>query len=316
MNKKILKSLACIVSGLGIVSTIPFISTSCNKQEHKPEPLPVECLKIETDADDNVVLKGFSDEFIQNENKGTGKYSSFVEIRVPSNVQVIADNAFYEISGFNIPSRFEQLIFEKDSKLTKMGQAAFFNAPFKYIDMSSCDLLSTFENFPKNPTFGRLANLLDFDFSENNPYFGIPKNIGNSKILVKKSSPTEDPVWTNDSLAVESLACGDINFPEQITSVKHYAFLRNYSIRSISFDSSSVTLDPESFQFNDYLTKITFKNLDDISNFTAANSALEGLPEGGTIYAKTQELANAILQKLLTTLQTKFNTWTAKAIGK
>ncbi len=85
MNKKLIKTIASVACGLGITSTIPFISTSCGCSHKFVEvDVPSEIYNI----DENGILQGFK------EDEDLREYSNCNTLKLPANVKGIYDYAF------------------------------------------------------------------------------------------------------------------------------------------------------------------------------------------------------------------------------
>ena len=120
-NKKLLKTILWVTSGIGFAASIPFITTSCGSSSVKLNPLPYEVYKY--DSNDSTILTGFTDEFLAD----TSKYSQYDTIEIPKNVTSIVNNAFYNDSEKNsiIPSFIKNLTFASESEIETIGKEVF-----------------------------------------------------------------------------------------------------------------------------------------------------------------------------------------------
>ena len=118
MNKKLIKTLASITCGLGIISTIPFAATSCgSSSDFVPEnALPYDVYDIQ-----NNILLGFKNGIDLSE------YKNICDIiQIPSKVASITDNAFYNGSTVSaIPTFIKNLTFANGSQCTSIRENAF-----------------------------------------------------------------------------------------------------------------------------------------------------------------------------------------------
>ena len=90
MNKKLLKSIICAASGVGVATSIPFAATSCGCSS-KDDVIPPNALPYEVyEIDANNVLIGFTEEFLAN----PSAYDMCDTMQIPSRVISVADRAF------------------------------------------------------------------------------------------------------------------------------------------------------------------------------------------------------------------------------
>ena len=119
MNKKLLKSLVSITSGIAIVSSIPVLVSSCSAKESKVS-LPESVYYI----DENDVLRGFR------EGINLSQYDGICDaIQVPAKITSIADGAFTDYTNAElrskIPPFITKIIFEEGSNCSSIGVAGF-----------------------------------------------------------------------------------------------------------------------------------------------------------------------------------------------
>ncbi len=116
-NKKLLKTVLCLTSGIGLATSIPFIATSCGSSSAKTNILPDEVYKY--DPNDSTILTGFTDEFLDNPNA----YSQYNTMQIPASVTSIGDNAFNN----KIPSFIKNLTFADGSNCSSIENNTFSN---------------------------------------------------------------------------------------------------------------------------------------------------------------------------------------------
>ncbi len=123
MNKKLIKTIASITCGLGVVATIPAMSTSCNCSSWIKNAIPKKYLDIS-----DGVLKGFKNTFVADEHINDG----YDTLLIPKDVVTIAAHAFDsdEESSIVIPTYIANIIFENNSKINNIESYAFNFAGF------------------------------------------------------------------------------------------------------------------------------------------------------------------------------------------
>ncbi len=122
MNKKLLKSILCIASGVAIATSIPFATTSCGSSSSEEEinALPEEVYDID---ETNSILKGFSQDFLDNQTA----YSEYDTILIPDRITSIGESAFENASATTIPWFISHIKFTKNSNCVSVGYRAFIN---------------------------------------------------------------------------------------------------------------------------------------------------------------------------------------------
>ena len=158
MNKKLLKSIVCIASSIGVASSIPFATTSCGSSS---DVLPKNVLPYEVyEYDENNVLQGFK------EGVDLSKYDGICNtMQIPAKVTSVKESAFITAQlKTKIPSFITKLTFAEGSSCSKIGQYAFAKAPsLSYIDMVNC-----MQNFTiSNNVFGGCSKLTSVNFPNN-----------------------------------------------------------------------------------------------------------------------------------------------------
>ncbi len=116
MNKKMIKTIASITCGLGIVGLISTTSTSCNNHSWPKNAIPKEYLNIS-----NGILHGFKDTFIPSEHINDG----YDTLSIPKDVITIAQSAFDFEDHTQLPSFVRNIMFEDNSKINSIEHYAF-----------------------------------------------------------------------------------------------------------------------------------------------------------------------------------------------
>ncbi len=121
-NKKLLKTILCVTSGIGFATSIPFMTTACGSSSTKTSILPDEVYKY--DPNDSTILTGFTDEFLAD----TAKYEQYDTMEIPASVINIDYGAFYNIStnATTIPTFVTKLTFANGSKCSVINKLAFY----------------------------------------------------------------------------------------------------------------------------------------------------------------------------------------------
>ncbi len=198
-NKKLLKTILCITSGIGFATSIPFMTTACacGSSSTKTNILPDDVYKY--DPNDSAILTGFTDEFLANPNA----YKQYNTMEIPASVTSISESAFYNQLTLqtDIPLFIKNLIFADGSNCSSIGQAAF----------ALCSSIK--------------------DIKIDNNYFHDEQlgTKGKAVITGKRGQIS----WNDSSVAVGSLACGDIVIPANVSSIVDYAFGGCSSLTSI-----------------------------------------------------------------------------------
>ncbi len=121
-NKKLLKTVLCIASGIGFATSIPFMTTACGSSSTKTSILPDEVYKY--DPNDSTILTGFTDEFLAD----TAKYGQYDTMEIPASVTSIAEQAFAPGFASIIPSFIKNLTFADGSKCASIKSGAFYSS--------------------------------------------------------------------------------------------------------------------------------------------------------------------------------------------
>lgn len=137
MNKKLLKSIICVASSVGVVTSIPFAATSCGTTYVGILPDNV----YDIDKTTNI-LEGFTESFLSNPNP----YKLCNTMQIPASVKSIANSAFS--SSKNIPSFITNLTFAENSNCSSIGIEAFnvFSSLIS-INFSNAIKLSTIDQY-------------------------------------------------------------------------------------------------------------------------------------------------------------------------
>lgn len=115
MNKKLIKTIASITCGLGIVGLISITSTSCNNHSWPKNAIPKEYLNIS-----NGTLYGFKDTFIP-----TDHANDYDTLLIPKDVITINRGAFDFDSDTALPLFVRNIMFEDNSKINTIQDFAF-----------------------------------------------------------------------------------------------------------------------------------------------------------------------------------------------
>ncbi|MDE6477442.1 MAG: leucine-rich repeat domain-containing protein [Mycoplasmoidaceae bacterium] len=132
MNKKLIKTIASITCGLGIVGSIPFASTSCGCSSEKINSLTQSVYDIDQTTYE---LKGFKDDFLNNPDSEIyqDNFKDCDTMIIPAKVTSIAINAFFTYNyqtqrvETTIPEFITKLTFAKNSKCSLIGAGSFSN---------------------------------------------------------------------------------------------------------------------------------------------------------------------------------------------
>ncbi len=272
-NKKLLKTVLCIASGIGFATSIPFLTTSCGSSSIKLNPLPEEVY----DIDSNGILNSFTADFLTNPNA----YSKYNTMKIPARVTGIFEWAF----DGDIPDFVKNLHFAKGSNCSSIGDGAFNNcSSLTTVDLSNCANLSSIGS----DAFLDCTSLTSIDLSKctnlssistsgfqecnsikdikiDNDYYHVEQLGPKGKaVIAGKNGQTS---WNSSSIVVGNLACGDIEIPDNITSIGREAFFACSSITSVNFPSGLTTIGENSFAYCKNITSITFSsNLNSINN--------------------------------------------------
>ncbi len=259
MNKKLIKTIASITCGLGIVGTIPAIASSCGGQSETEEiinPLPEDVYNI----DQNNVLKGFTSEFLDN----PSAYSDCNTMLIPASVTSIVDNAFYHNYASTIPSFIKKVTFAKGSKCNSIGSNTFAREDYSastttliLIDLSKCSSLTTIGS----DAFRYNTSLASITFPSSLESIG-ETTFGSCRQLIS------------------------VTFPSSLKTIGAYAFIGcNLLLNNIKWNAwaGNTTLDPTSFSGVCRNGIVTVTNpIDDEHNSAALLAYLKqygGLPD-------------------------------------
>ncbi len=314
-NKKLLKTVLCVTSGIGFATSIPFMTTACGSSSTKTSILPDEVYKY--DPNDSTILTGFTDEFLAD----TSKYSQYDTMKIPASVTSIADNAFYNASTdvTTIPAFITKLTFADGSNcsvinnnafdgcssltsvsfpsgLTTIRSSAFSNSGLTSVDLSNCmNLSSIYQN-----SFTDCFSIKDIKID--NDYYHVEQLGPKGKVVIRGKSGTTS--WNDSSIVVGNLACGDIEIPASVTSVGYQAFYCCASLTSVIFPTTNLTLIDE-FAFNSCssLNYIAWNLPDNYSNIIDLSQyAFFGISSKGKVKSLNTSIASS--QELLDWLKT------------
>ncbi len=117
MNKKFLKSIISIATGISVSTLIPFATTSCGCSSEGNKSLPNSGYDIDETTN---VLKGFK------EGIDLSKYDGICNtIQIPARVTSIGNEAFLNNSKTTIPSFITKLTFAARSNCNSIGYISF-----------------------------------------------------------------------------------------------------------------------------------------------------------------------------------------------
>ena len=225
-------------------------------------PLPDEVYNI----DENNVLRGFTQEFLDN----PSAYGERSVMQIPARVRCVADNAFFIPDSSQptstIPSFITKLTFAKGSQCSTIGQSAFRASgtsgqepgEITYIDLSNCtNLLSigqsgfcrrnklTSIKFPNNlssigmNSFGWCYSLTTVNLSNCN-------NLSSIGMYAFFACPLSTPL--------------DLSKYINLTSIDAFAFFECKS-HSITFPGSLQIIGDSAFEFCRSIEEIIWNNL-------------------------------------------------------
>lgn len=260
----LLKTLVSITCGLGIISSIPLVSTSCgcsNKIQIKALPRDV----YEIDETTHT-LKAFKDDFLNKPNSEIykDKFKDYNTIEIPSDITSIADNAFV-LSGEEaietlIPDFIHNLTFNGGSKIEKIGQFSFYNSTsLTSVNLSNCENLTLINNFAfmncpiKSVDFSNcknLATIASHAFANCSAIDSL--DLSNCTKLAT--------IADNSFMRCSSIAFVDFSNCLNLSLIDGYAFWECSSIKSINFNNCSKLATIKQFAFCD-CSLITSVNL-------------------------------------------------------
>ena len=138
-NKKLLKTVLCITSGIGFATSIPFTTTACGSS--KPIPVDKKILPYEVyDIDQAGVLNGFKSGINLDE------YNDGIcdTMQIPASVTSIGDDAFAN----KIPSFIKNLTFADGSVCSSIGYNTFSLSTFiTEVNLLRCTNLSAINSY-------------------------------------------------------------------------------------------------------------------------------------------------------------------------
>ncbi len=176
-NKKLLKTVLCITSGIGFATSIPFTTTACGSS--KPIPVDKKILPYEVyDINETTgVLNGFKSGI------DLSQYDGICDtMQIPASVTSIGDNAFNN----KIPSFIKNLTFADGSNCSSINSVSFYDA----LQLTSVTFPSSLEKIDAG-SFGncRSLNYIAWDLPvqyENN--INIDTNAFDEYFLPKKGT--------------------------------------------------------------------------------------------------------------------------------
>ncbi len=211
-NKKLLKTVLCITSGIGFATSIPFLTTSCGSSSTKTNILPYEVY----DIDQAGVLNGFKSGINLDE------YNDGIcdTMQIPASVTSVANDAFYD---GKIPSFIHSLTFENGSNCSSIGVYTFTGSTgLTSVDLSRCIKLSLISL----GAFSRCNSLTSI-------------NLSKCVNLLQISSDS----FTNCT----SLYSIDLSNCINVSLIGQHAFNRCFNLSSITLPSSLTKIDYGAF---------------------------------------------------------------------
>ena len=312
MNKKLNKKLLNLIALCsGITATVAVgiggvIYSLRQEKNGGDEPvdqkvLPEEVYKINESTNElegfNISAKPETDDW----NNYWKQYEDYNTMLIPASVTKIKESAFTYFNNIStmastIPIFISKLTFEKDSNLTEIGMTAFsFCSSLISVDFTNCSKLTAIGEF----AFACCFSIKDIKI--NNDKYHLANNVGKGKVVVEGDS------WNSSSVVVGSLACGDVTFPSDLTTIESYAFTyssitsANFSkcielttikesafrlcssLTSVTFPSNLATISNGAFQDCEALTNITWDGLSSDPSAAIKDSAFSGINSVGTV---------------------------------
>lgn len=324
MNKKLIKTLICITSSIGIFSCISNFSTSCSNSTNQ-EYLPYDVLRYDFKSEIVVLLNGFMIESATS--KDWDKYKKYHTLRIPSKF----DYEFFQwkyplpvylddFSEDSMPNFITKIDFEKGSKITVLesssglfGKSAYVNEiklpekllsvgyyalqlpNLKKIDFSDCeDLQEISPIIFGDSQISYIPKIEEVNFGPNRHInnFGFATNIKGNVVVQKNDDGKFIFDGTN---AIGELSYGDVTFNEN-TNFDSGQFSGS-SFTSITLSGENNKFENGTFRNSRNLSKIFWNNLNNVpTNFGTQTFA--DLPETGYLYCNKQSIATNLLAKL------------------
>ena len=235
LNKKLLKSILCIASGVAIATSIPFATTSCGSSSSEEEinALPEEVYEIEGVTN---TLKGFTKAFLNNPDV----YSEYDTMQIPARVTSIGNEAFYSYQKQIIPSFIKNLTFAKESHCFSVGAMAFNDCQ----SLTSIKFPSSLQSIGEE-AFHRSSALVSIDFSN-----------------ATNLSRIDGSAFSSCS----SLTSIDLSKCNKLNSMESYTFYYCNTLKSIKIPSNLTIIPAAAFGKCSALTSV------DLSNATSLSS--------------------------------------------
>ena len=232
MNKKLLKSILCIASGVAIATSIPFTTTSCGSSSSEEEinPLPDEVYKF---SEDGKTLLGFQDAFLNDSASPIYKdnFKNCDTMEIPANVKEVIH------TGLNtaIPSYIKNLTFAKNSQLSSINSCAFQNcSSLTSVDLSNCNSLKI---------------ILDSNFRDCESLSSVilPSNLTTIKVNAFRETALTSITFPSTLQTIENASFDDCSNLSSITWNKwgNVNFtIGNNPFRNISSKGTITVIDP------------------------------------------------------------------------
>ena len=328
MNKKLLKSILCIASGVAIATSILFTTASCGSSSEKNNSLPESVYEI----DQNNVLKGFK------EGINLSQYDGICDaIQIPARITSVDNGAFTDYTNelrSKIPPYITKLTFEEGSNCSSIGNDAFANCSSlasvsfpsnletigqdAFLDCSSLASISLPSNLKSidHATFMKCSALTSVDFSKATDLSIISSYAFYecSKLEIVNLSSCANLSLIGNNAFTSCLGLTSVSFPGNLKSIGVKAFNNCSNLSSITWDrwkGDTVLPDnPKSLPFLNISSigtvKVTNPNEYDNINLLQLLVNNGGLPDTWLPPAELPEDAYWIENNVLKGFSTKF----------
>ena len=229
MNKKLLKSILCIASGVAIATSISFATTGCGSAIIESKILPYDVYNIDT----NNMFQGFKNEFLNDSASPIYKdnFKNCDTMEIPANVKEVIH------TGLNtaIPSYIKNLTFAKNSQLSSINSCAFQNcSSLTSVDLSNCNSLKI---------------ILDSNFRDCESLSSVilPSNLTTIKVNAFRETALTSITFPSTLQTIENASFDDCSNLSSITWNKwgNVNFtIGNNPFRNISSKGTITVIDP------------------------------------------------------------------------
>ncbi len=221
-NKKLLKTVLCVTSGIGFATSIPFMTTACGSSSTKTSILPDEIY----DIDQTGVLNGFKSGINLDE------YNDGIcdTMQIPASVTRIRDSVFY---NNNIPSFIHNLTFENGSNCSSIGYYTFTNCTgLTSVDLSRCTNLSAIGD----SVFQNCTGLTSIDLSNCTNLLAIGNNAFKLCNLLASITFPDSLTQINENAFNGCSNLSSITLPSSLTKINYAAFYECINLNYIAWD--------------------------------------------------------------------------------